>query len=145
MNDKNNTATINVRSLPISTKMTVEICSLVKNKPLFKARRMLQDVVDMKRPIPIKRFNADLCHKPGMAAGRYPVSASSTFLKLLDSVEANAENKGLNVNNLVIVQAKADRGEARWRYGRKGKAKMKNTHVQLIVEEKNLETKEAKK
>ena len=145
MTDKNNTAKLHVKSLPISTKMSVEICSLVKNKFLAKARRILQDVVDMKRPIPIRRFNADLAHKPGMGAGRYPVSASAVFLKLFDSVEANAENKGLNVNNLFIASAKADRGEARWRYGRKGRAKMKNTHVELIVEEKIREDKENKK
>ena len=144
MVNTNNTASLNVKSLPISTKMSVEICNLIRDKPLSKARRILQDVVDMHRPIPIRRFNADLAHKPGMAAGRYPISASKTFLKLFDSVQANAENKGLNVNNLIFICAKADRGEARWRYGRKGKAKMKNTHIKLVVEEKSADTKEVK-
>ncbi|MBS3152344.1 50S ribosomal protein L22 [Candidatus Woesearchaeota archaeon] len=138
-----NTASLNVKGLPISTKMSVEICNLIRNKSLLSARRILQDVVTMKRPIPIRRFNADLAHKPGMAAGRYPISASKVFLGLLDSVEANAENKGLNVNNLLVVFAKADKGDARRRYGRKGGVKMKNTHVSLVVEEKT-DTKELK-
>lgn len=145
MTDANNFATLNVKFLPISTKMSVEICNLVKSMPLSKARRLLQDVVDMKKPIPIKRFNADLGHKPGLGPARYPVNASKVFLKLLNSVEANAENRGLNVNSLVIVHAKADRGDARWRYGRKGRVKMKNTHIHLRVEEKNLEVKEENK
>ncbi len=145
MTESINTASLKVKSLPISTKMSVEICNLIRDRPLSKSRRLLQDVVDMRRAIPIKRFNADLGHKPGMAAGRFPVIASKTFLKLFDSVEANAENKGLNVNNLVVTFAKADKGEARWRSGRKGRTKMKNTHVQLVVEERAAETKEAKK
>lgn len=130
-----NVASLNAKDLQISTKMSIEICSLIRNKNLSKARNMLRDVVDMKRAIPIKRFNADLGHKPGIGIGRYPISASKVFLKLLDSVESNAENKGLNVNNLVITHAKADKAEARSRPGRKGRAKMKNTHVELKVQE----------
>jgi len=141
MNDTKNTASLNVRSLPVSTKISIEICNLIRSRPLVKARRILQDVVDMRRAIPLRRFNADLAHKPGMAAGRYPINASKIFLGLFDSIEANAENKGLDVNNLFFVYAKADKGEARWRYGRQGKTKMKNTHVKLIVEEKTIENK----
>ena len=145
MEDKKNIATLNGKSLQISTKMSVEICNLIRGRSIPYATRLMQDVVDMRRPIPIKRFNADLAHKPGMASGRYPVNAAKVFLKLLNSVEANAENKGLNVNSLIISFAKADKGEARWRYGRKGETKMKNTHVQLCVEEKATEVKEVKK
>lgn len=145
MDTKTNSASLNVKSLPISTKMSVEICSLIRGRPLFKSRRLLQDVVDMRRAISIRRFNADLGHKPGMGPGRFPIIASKTFLGLFDSIEANAENKGLNVNNLVVTFAKADKGEARWRSGRKGRTKMKNTHVQLVVEERSAENKGAKK
>lgn len=139
MADTNNFATLNARSLPISTKFAIEICKTIKNRQLSNAKKILQDVVDMKRPIRLVRHNADLGHKPGMGPARYPINSSKMFLKLLNSVEANAENKGLNVNNLIIVFAKADKAEARWRFGRKGRTKMKNTHVQLKVEEKSLE------
>ncbi len=145
MDNKTNTAVVNAKSVPISTKMSVEICSAVKGKNLVQARRILHDVLNMKRALPIKRFNADLGHKPGMASGRYPINASKAFLNLLDSVEANAQNKGLNVNDLIIVHAKADKGEARWHFGRKGRAKMKNTHVSLIVEEKKSQSQGVKK
>ncbi len=145
MIETTNIASLNAKSVPISTKMSIEICNLIRYRPLSRSRRLLQDVVDMKRAISIRRFNADLGHKPGMGPGRFPIIASKTFLKLFDSVEANAENKGLNVNNLVITFAKADKGEARWRSGRKGRTKMKNTHIQLVVEERSAETKEAKK
>ncbi len=108
---------------------------------LEKAKRVLQDVVSMKRALPIKRFDFDLGHKPGMAAGRYPINAGKEFLNLLNSLESNAQNLGLNVNNLVITHAKADWAERRPRYGRKGGVRAKNTHVQLKAEEKASEDK----
>lgn len=145
MEDKTNIATLNVKSLPISPKMSVEICNVIRNKHLPKVRRMLQDVISMKRAIPVRRYGDNLGHKPGMGAGRYPINASKVFLKLIRSVEANAENKGLNVNNLFIVHAKADRGETRWRNSRMGRVKMKNTNVELKVEEKTIEEKKKKK
>ena len=138
MTDKTNTAVLNAKALPVSTKFSIEICNLIRNKPLSRARRLLQDAVDMKRPLQLRRHNADLGHKPGLGPARYPIKASEMFLKLLSSVESNAEDKGLNVNNLIIIHAKADKADARWRFGRKGRTKMKNTHVELKVEERNL-------
>ena len=123
MENKTHIAEVNAKSLPISTKMSVEICRNIRYLGLAKAKRVLQDVVSMKRALPIKRFDFDLGHKPGMAAGRYPIKASQAFIKLLNSLESNAENKGLNVNNLVIVHANANKAENTRRHGRKGNVK----------------------
>ena len=139
MDNKNNNAILRGKGIPISTKMSVEICRIIQNKSMVSARRILQDVVSMKRPVEFKRFNADLSHKPGMASGRYPINTCKEFLRLLSSIESNAENKGLNVNNLFITHAKADKAEARWHSGRSGRTRMKNTHVELTVEEKSLD------
>lgn len=136
METKNNFAEVYGRSLPISTRFSVEICDSIRNKNLGKAKRILDDVINMKRPLVFKRFHMDLGHKPGFPAARYPVKASKVFLNLLDSLESNAESKGLDVNNLVISFAKADKAERRLRPGRKGRVEMKSTHVKLRVEEK---------
>ncbi len=132
-------------SLPISAKTSVNICNVIRNKPLLRAKQILQDAVDLKRAIPMTRYNMDLGHKKTMAAGSYPFKAGNAFLKLLNSLQANAENKGMNVNSLVIVKAMSNRAETRWRPGRKGRAKAKTAHVELIVEEKNVETKKKDK
>ncbi|MBI5391725.1 50S ribosomal protein L22 [Candidatus Woesearchaeota archaeon] len=129
------TATLRVHNLPISTKMAIEICGRIRNQPLAKAQRMLQDVVSQKRALPIKRFNHDLSHKPGMAAGRFPLKAASTFLDLLHSVKANAEHRGLHPERLLICFAKADKGPKRYHPGRQLRTKMKNTIVELHLEE----------
>lgn len=105
---------------------------------------MLNDIVEMKRALPLVRFKRDVAHKRGkIAAGRYPINTGTQFLNLLDSVQKNAENKGLDTNNLIISFAKADRAEAKHRSGSKRRTGAKNTHVSLVVTE--IENKEKKK
>jgi|SRR3989344_70929 len=141
METKSNTVAVRAKGLPVSTKMSIEVCDNIRHKNLSTARRILNDVLSMKRALPIGRFNHDLCHKPGMAAGRYPLSTASHFLKLVNSLEKNAENKGLNTKNLVITFAKADRGERRIKASRRGRACAKNTHIELHAEERSSEKK----
>ncbi len=138
MTDKN-FAEVYGRSLPISSKVSMIICDEIKNKELSKAKIILEGIVSMRKPLRFRKFNSDLCHKPGMAAGRYPIKAGETFLKLLDSLESNAGNKGLNTNSLIISYAKADKAETRWHYGRQGRVKFKSTHVRIRAEEKKKE------
>ncbi len=128
-------ASLFVRNLPISTKQCVEICGFLRNKRLDKAKRMLDDVINKKRAVPFKRYNRDMGHKPGMAAGRFPVKASKEILRLLNSVEANADNKGLDVNNLVLFDIHASQGMNQWHYGRKRRIRMKRTHIIIKVKE----------
>ncbi|HLC58554.1 MAG TPA: 50S ribosomal protein L22 [Candidatus Nanoarchaeia archaeon] len=136
MTDKNNIAIMRGSGLPISTKLSVEICNAIRNKPLKRVKAILTDVVDLKRAIPVRRYHWNRGHKAGgLGSARYPVKASAIFLKLCHTLEANAENKGLNVNNLVLVHAKADRAETKWHYSRKGRMKTKNTNVELMAEE----------
>ena len=136
MENKINSAEVNAKSLPISTKYSVEICNFIRNKNFNIARKQIQDIVEMKKALPIRRFGWDLGHKKEVGPGTYPVKAGKHFLSLLDSVQNNAENKGLNVNNLFITFAKADKAERRWKSGRSGRVKMKNTHVKIMVEER---------
>ncbi len=141
MENKTNMAAVNAKSVPISTKISVEMCNYIRNKNLKKVQRDLQKIMEYKKALPIKRYNMDLGHKPGMAAGSYPQKLTKYFLELLNSLEKNAENKGLNTTNLIVVHAKADKAERKWRAGRKGRAKAKNSHIELMVEESKGEKK----
>src|SRR3989344_7119132 len=127
MENKINMAIVNARSLSISTKISVEICNYIRHKNLKKVRIDLNKILEHKIALPVKRFNMDLGHKPGISSGSYPQNATKQFISLLDSLEKNAENKGLNTTNLFISLAKADMGERKWRSGRKGRVKAKNT------------------
>lgn len=124
------------RSLPISTKYSIEICKYLRGKDLQRAKKLLVDAINLKKPIPFTRFNADMGHKKGeFASGRFAVKASASILELLESCEANAKYKGLDSSSLIIVHMNAHKGAQQWHYGRQRRRKMKRTHVELVVEE----------
>lgn len=123
-------------ALPISFKQSVEICGFIKNKNINQAKKILKDSVEKKSPIPFKRFVHDIGHKKKIGPGRYPEKSSKEIIKLIETVEANAQFKGLNTSNLVIAHVSAHKASKAWHYGRKSRRKMKRTNVEIIVEEK---------
>ena len=128
--------------LPISTKHSVEICNHIKFKTLEKAKRILNQTIKRKEPIPFKRFKHNVGHRKGnIAAGRYPKKASEHILRLLNQVETNAQDKGLNTDNLLIKHVKADHGTRILHRGVRGRERMKRTHLEIIVEEKETKNK----
>ena len=136
-----NQARANGRDLPISTKHAIEICNFIRGKPLSKAKKILARVLDMKQAIPMNRFNKDRGHKPGnISAGQYPLKASEEILQLLDGVEANAQNKGLDTASLIIKTIIPNKASRPWHYGRQKRRKTKRTHISIIVEEVKKET-----
>jgi large subunit ribosomal protein L22 len=133
------------RALPISTKQSVEICSFLRNKNLQKAKDILNRVITKKTAVPFKRYNRSMGHKPGkMDVGRYPIKSSKEILDLLESVEANAQFKGLNTASLVIKHICAHKASKQMRYGRQRGRTMKRTHVEVVVEEKAEKKREEK-
>jgi ribosomal protein L22 len=55
-------------SLGISSKQSMEVCSFIRGKKLAAAKRMLEDVIAMKRAVPFKRFNHNIGHRRGERA-----------------------------------------------------------------------------
>ena len=121
-------------ALDISTKQSVMICDMLRKKPLPKAKILLEQVIKKKHAVPFIRFKRDVGHKPGIAAGRYPIKACSQILKLLKSAEANAQFKGLSTANLVIRHIIAQKGAKAMRYGRRHR-RAKRTHIEIVLEE----------
>lgn len=124
-------------NLPISTKQSVEISNFIRKKETSKAKMLLNEVLEHKKAVPFKRYNRDTGHKSGnIASGRYPEKAIQNFLKLINTAEANAEDKGLDSKNLIITEMKSDQGPQQWHQGRMRRRKMKNTHLSIKVMEK---------
>ncbi len=122
--------------LPISVKHSVEVCRFIRGKELGAAKKMLEEVIRMKKAVPYKRFNFDLGHKSGMMSARYPVKTCKQILKLLESVEVNAQFKGMNTSQLEIVHIAAHKSAEPYHPGRFRGRKMKRAHVEVIVQEK---------
>lgn len=137
IDDKNSGKAIGL-SLPISTKFSIEICNFIRGKELEKGKKMLEAVIKKKRPLPLKRFKGDIGHKRGIdkGPGRYPIKACGKILDMINSAEANAQFKGLSTENLMIRHICAQRAAAQWRFGRQRRRKMKRTHIEVVLEEK---------
>ena len=131
------------RDLRISPKAAREICKTISQMKLDDAKRFLQDVINKKRAVPYRRHKKEVSHKAGIDgwyAGRYPVKAAKEILRVLDSLEANAETKNLDIERLKIVHAAAQRARVIKRYipramGRSSPSFDQLCHVEFAVEE----------
>ncbi len=141
--DESKVARAMAKSLKVSPKHCVEICNALRGMEVSKAKSYLNDVIDMKKAVPFKRYNRDVGHRKGMkgwAAGRYPVKASKAILKVLENAEANAEYKGMDVENLKIEHISSHRGVVirgamPRAFGRVTPFNTPTTHVQIVLVE----------
>jgi len=141
--DPDRTAIASGRDLRISPKAAREICHYIKGMKLDNAKDVLQEVVELKRPVPYRRHKKKVAHRKGVQgfdAGRFPQKAAGEILKVLDSVEANAEFKGLYTDRLKIIHIAAHRARVIRNYiprafGRSSPYNNRLTHVEVAVEE----------
>ncbi|MEK6809486.1 MAG: 50S ribosomal protein L22 [Nanoarchaeota archaeon] len=124
-------------NLPVSTKHCIEICSALRFKDVSYAKKYLEEVAQLKRAVPFKRFVMNIGHKKGMSTGRFPTKAALEILKLLKSVEANAQFKGLNASSLKITKFVANRAPIPFGGGRH-RTRTKRTHVEVEVKERGV-------
>lgn len=138
-----NTARAKANELPISPKHSIEIARFIKNMTTTEAKAYLADVVELKKAIPFKRFNRNVAHKRGLSkwpAGRYPVKAATAYIRLIESVEKNAEYIGLDTENLRIDHVSANRGRGHQAFfpramGRATPKRRETVNIEIIVTE----------
>ena len=139
------TAKASGRELKVSHKAAREVCKAVKGMNLPQAKDYLRDVMIKKKPIPYTRYTKKLGHKGGMegrCVGRFPIKTAEAVLRVIEAAQANAENKGLDVDRLRIMHTAASPGMKLKRYTPRahGRASPKyeiTTHVEIVLEEKS--------
>ena len=137
------TAKASGRDLRVSHKHAREVCRTIKGMKLDQAKSYLKQVILKKKPVPFRRFNKKVGHRHGLekaCAGRYPVKTATEILRVLEGAEANAEYKGLDMENLQIIHASAYPGMKIKRFIQRafGRSSPRNntlTHVELVLEE----------
>ncbi len=122
-------------NLPVSTKHSIEIAKAIRYKTTSYAKKYLEEVVDLKRAVEFRTFKRNVGHKAGIASGRFPQKAARQFIKLVQAVEANAQFKGLNVEDLKIVKMVANLASIPSGGGRR-RHKTKRTHLEIVVKER---------
>ena len=108
--DPDTTAKALGKEMPVSPKFAREVAGMIRGMKVETARQALEDVIAKKRPVPLKRYNKRVSHKPGVGPGRYPVKAAKHILGILNSAASNAEFKGLEVSNMAISTISVSRG-----------------------------------
>jgi large subunit ribosomal protein L22 len=138
------TAKASGREVKVSHKAAREICRSLKGMMLSNAKEYLRDVTEKKRAVPYARYTKKLGHRHGLDgkfAGRYPIKAAGVVLNVLKAAQANAENKGLDIERLRIFHASAYPGMKQKRYTPRahGRASPKYnvlTHIEIVLDEK---------
>ncbi len=128
------------KELPISPRSSREVCGMIRGKKVNDAVRMLEEVVALKRPVPLKRFKKRVSHKPGVGPGRYPKKAAGAILEVIQSAMANAEYKGLDSDEMVIATITASRGRVQRGFmpraqGRATPWNQELVNIEVILEE----------
>jgi len=100
-----------LREVDVSPKWSREVCKAIVGLTIPEAKQLLEEVVAMKRMIPYRRYKKKRAHHAQTRGpGGYPVKVAKHMLKLLDSLEANADFKGFDPDEVVIVHAAAHKG-----------------------------------
>lgn len=110
--DRENIALARGQELDISPKHAVEVCKALRGRRLEPAMSYLERVIDLKEPVPFRRYDGKVGHRrgKGYGPGRYPQKAARAILKVLKQAEANAESVQLDPERLRIVHIAASRG-----------------------------------
>ncbi|MEM1946755.1 MAG: 50S ribosomal protein L22 [Candidatus Caldarchaeum sp.] len=109
--EKENEVRASLREVDVSPKWAREVCKAIKGLTIPQARNLLEAVVERKRMIKYSRYVKKRAHHAETRGpGGYPVKVSKYMLRLLDSLEANAEFKGLDPERTRIVHAASHKG-----------------------------------
>jgi large subunit ribosomal protein L22 len=142
--DPEKTAKASGREIRVSHKAAREVCCAIKGMMLSNAKTYLRDVMDKRKAVPFRRYKKKVGHRSGLEktfAGRYPVKTSQQILRVIEAAEANAENKGLDLDRLCVLHAAAYPGIKIKRFtprahGRASPKYETTTHVEIVLEEK---------
>jgi large subunit ribosomal protein L22 len=142
--DPEKTAKASGREIRVSHKAAREVCRTIKGMMLANAKTYLRDVIDKRKPVPFRRYKKKLGHRHGIEkafAGRYPVKTAQQILHVVEAAEANAENKGLDVDRLRIFHAAAYPGMKIKQFmpraqGRSSPKYETTTHIEIVLDEK---------
>ncbi len=149
--DPEKTVKASGREIRVSHKHAREVCRTIKGMTLTQAKTFLLDVAEKKKAVPFRRYQKKAGHRRGLDkafAGRYPVNAATKILKVLQGAQANAENKGLDIDRLLITHAAAYPGIKIKRFTPRahGRASPKFdtlSHVEIVLSETSGQGEEA--
>jgi len=138
--DPDKTAKAYGYELHCSRKDSMNLANAIKGMKTENAKKYLQEIIDMKRPLPAVFHNRKRAHQKSIGPGSYPQKAARYVLKTLENAENNAEYKGFDVENMKISHistygGRIIKGSMPRAHGRATNKHRKTTNVEIIIEE----------
>jgi large subunit ribosomal protein L22 len=126
--------------LHCSKKDSTNLAYAIKGMKTEDAKKYLQEIIDMKRPIPAIFHNGKRAHQKAIGPGSYPKKAAEYMLKTLENAENNAEYKGFDPENMKIAHistygGRVVKGIMPRAHGRATDKNTKTTNIEIILEE----------
>ena len=126
--------------LACSRKDSMNLAYAIKGMKTDDAKKYLQNIIDMKRPLPAVFHNRKRAHQKGIGPGSFPHKAAKYMLRTLENAENNAEYKGFDVENMKIKHistygGRVVRGIIPRAHGRATNKDNRTTNIEIIIEE----------
>jgi len=123
-----------------SPKDSVNIAYALKGMEVKKAKELLEDIIEMKKPLPAIFHKKKISHQKGISGGSFPKKAAINILKIIENAENNAEYKGFDVDNMKISHISAYRGRIikgviPRAHGRATDKNEITTNIEIVLEE----------
>ena len=138
--DPDKTAKAYGYELHCSLKDSMNIAYVVRGMKTEKAKKYLEEIIAMKRPLPAVFHNRKRAHQKGIGPGSYPQKAARYMLKTIENAENNAEYKGFDVENMRISHistygGRIIKGVMPRAHGRATDKNKKTTNIEIVLEE----------
>jgi large subunit ribosomal protein L22 len=138
--DPDKTAKAYGYELHCSQKDSMNLAYVLKGMKTEEAKEFLEEIIEMKRPLPAVFHKRKRAHQKGIGPGSYPQKAAQYMLKVVKNAENNAEYKGFDVENMKIVhistyQGRIIRGIMPRAQGRATDKNKTTTNIEIVVEE----------
>ncbi|MBQ5153971.1 50S ribosomal protein L22 [Macrococcus caseolyticus] len=131
--------------LRVSYKNTQATAQAIAGQKLATALKYLEAVTEKKRAIPFRKHHGDVGRTAqgkefGVTQARWPVKSVEFITDLLENARANADAKGLNIENLVISHIQVNQAPARRRrtyraFGRINRFNSQPCHIEIQLSE----------
>ena len=138
--DPDKTAKAYGYELHCSRKDSMNLARAITGMKTENAKKYLQEIIDMKRPLPAVFHNKKRAHQTGIGPGSFPEKAARFMLKVIENAENNAEYKGFDVENMKIIhisayQGRIIRGIMPRAQGRATDKNKTTTNIEVVIEE----------
>ncbi|KAF2843772.1 ribosomal protein L22 [Patellaria atrata CBS 101060] len=131
--------------LRVSFKNTRETAQAINGWKLNRALAYLENVISHKEAVPMRRYAGSTGRTAqgkqfGVSKARWPVKSAEYLLGLLKNAGANADTKGLDLNNLIVKhiqvnQAPKQRRRTYRAHGRINPYMSNPSHIEVILSE----------